>query len=146
MYTPNVEEYLEAILRLSCVDTCVDTAQCQGIGTMVPSMQRGECIVAHPSDIAEMVGVTRPSVSTALARMGADWLVTRQGKGVILTPKGFDYAREILRRHRVAERFLVEVLGFERGTVHEEACVLEHALSNRIVAGLQRLVDDAEKL
>lgn len=139
MVTPHTEEYLEAILRLACPDNKAE-APCLRPEVDIASLDRKRCHLARPSEIAELVGVSRPSVTTALQRMELLGLITRDNKGVRLTDSGFIQAREVLRRHRVAERFLVNVLGFDAQSVHDEACVLEHALSDRIVDALEEYV------
>lgn len=142
MVTPHTEEYLEAILRLACPYNNDEKAPCLAQSADVNAIDRSACKVARPSEIAELVGVSRPSVTTALQRMELAGLITRDKKGVRLTDTGFLQAREVLRRHRVAERFLTQVLGFEPDSVHDEACVLEHAFSNRVVDSLEKFVDE----
>lgn len=144
MVTPHTEEYLEAILRLACPYNNDKKVPCLNQGTDIKAIDRKECNVARPSEIAELVGVSRPSVTTALQRMEQAGLVTRDKKGVRLTDVGFLQAREVLRRHRVAERFLINVLGFEPDSVHDEACVLEHAFSLRVVDALESFVEEFE--
>lgn len=145
MVTPHTEEYLEAILRLACPHNKNEEIGCFAPGVKVDGLDRASCQVARPSEIADLVGVSRPSVTTALQRMESDGLVTRDKKGVRLTDVGFVQAREVLRRHRVAERFLINVLGFDAESVHDEACVLEHSLSNRIVDALDEFTRTYER-
>lgn len=116
--TPVLEEYLEAIYRLS---------------------PHG---AVRPVDIATHMGVKAPTVTATLARLQSRGLIERDGTDVLLTDLGSTYAAGILRRHRVAERFLVDYLGFDAGTVHEEACELEHAMSPRILDAMEKLLDD----
>lgn len=136
MVSPHTEEYLEAILRLACPHNNKEGFSCFAPDADVETLDRSACQIARPSDIADMVGVSRPSVTAALQRMEQDGLIERKRKGVTLTAEGFVRAREVLRRHRVAERFLINVLGFDPDSVHDEACVLEHSLSDRIVEKL----------
>lgn len=145
MVTPHTEEYLEAILRLACPHNKNEDVGCFAPGADVDGLDRSACQIARPSEIAELVGVSRPSVTTALQRMEQDGLILRSGKGVRLTDKGFLQARTVLRRHRVSEKFLVKVLGFEPDSVHDEACVLEHSLSDRIVDALEELTRTYEE-
>mgnify|MGYP003528486548 FL=1 len=145
MVTPHTEEYLEAILRLVCPHNRDEHVGCFAPDVDVATLDRSACQIARPSEIAEMVGVSRPSVTTALQRMEQDGLVLRSGKGVCLTSQGFEKARTVLRRHRVSEKFLIKVLGFDPDSVHDEACVLEHSLSERIVDALEKLTDSYER-
>lgn len=81
--------------------------------------------------IAGWLGVTRPSVSEMIRRMEADGLVV-VGDQIELTPEGRHLAEVVVRRHRLAERFLTEVLGMPWVKVHEEAEVWELAISDDV--------------
>jgi DtxR family Mn-dependent transcriptional regulator len=121
MPTATLEEYLESIYRLSEESTTV-----------------------RPTQIAESVGVSGPTVTATLRRLEVQGFVVREGTGVVLTVEGRARAVDILRRHRVAEKFLVDTLGMEWGVAHEEACLLEHALSPRVMVALERFLDHPE--
>jgi DtxR family Mn-dependent transcriptional regulator len=100
--------------------------------------------VVRPAQLADALGVSAPTVTSTLRRLeGAD-LVTRPGLGVELTSAGRREALAIVRRHRVAERFLVDVLGLPWEAVHEEACLLEHALSDRVLTALETFLDNPD--
>jgi DtxR family Mn-dependent transcriptional regulator len=113
MPTPTLEEYLETIYKLS---------------------QDGR---ARPTQIAEAVGVSGPTVTATLKRLEGHGLVSREGTGVLLTDTGMSRAVDIVRRHRIAERFLVDALGLDWEAAHEDACLLEHALSPRVLEALE---------
>src|SRR5690606_24819614 len=81
--------------------------------------------------IAEWLGVSRPSVSEMIHRMADDGLVAI-GDEITLTESGLHLAEVVVRRHRLAERFLTEVLGLPWVKVHEEAEVWEHAISDQV--------------
>jgi DtxR family Mn-dependent transcriptional regulator len=81
-------------------------------------------------------------VTATLRRLEVQGFVVRQGTGVVLTSKGRERAVDILRRHRVAESFLVNTLGLDWDIAHQEACVLEHALSPRVVAALETFLNN----
>lgn len=81
--------------------------------------------------IADWLGISRPSVSEMVRRMEADGLV-EVGAEVTLTEEGRHLAEVVVRRHRLAERFLTEVLGLPWVKVHEEAEVWEHAISDDV--------------
>lgn len=91
--------------------------------------------------IAEWLGVSRPSVSEMIKRMAADGLVT-VGEEVELTDQGRHLAEVVVRRHRLAERFLTEVLGMPWVKVHEEAEVWEHAISDDVEKAMWAKLDD----
>jgi DtxR family Mn-dependent transcriptional regulator len=85
--------------------------------------------------IADWLGVSRPSVSEMIRRMEAAHLVTSEGD-VKLTASGHHLAEVVVRRHRLAERFLSEVLGLPWVKVHAEAEVWEHAISEDVEAAM----------
>ena len=100
--------------------------------------------VVRPAQLAEALAVSAPTVTSTLRRLEAAGLVTRPGLGVELTESGRREALAIVRRHRVAERFLVDALGLPWETAHEEACRLEHALSERVLAALEVFLDNPD--
>jgi DtxR family Mn-dependent transcriptional regulator len=91
--------------------------------------------------IAEWLGVSRPSVSEMVRRMEADGLVAVDGE-VTLTETGRHLAEVVVRRHRLAERFLTEVLGLPWVKVHAEAEVWEHAISDDVEAAMWAKLDN----
>jgi DtxR family Mn-dependent transcriptional regulator len=104
----NVEEYLEAIWQIT---------------RSKPQ--------AKTSEIAEHMGLAPASVTEMLQRLDADGLVVYERyKGVTLTPEGEVIGAKIKRRHRLLERFLVDVIGLGVKQSHDEACRLEHTLSD----------------
>jgi DtxR family Mn-dependent transcriptional regulator len=72
-----------------------------------------------------------------LRRLETHGLVVRDGTKVVLTEEGLGRALDVVRRHRIAETFLVDTLGLDWNVAHEEACVLEHALSDRVLGALE---------
>jgi len=95
----------------------------------------GEPVVG--ARLAEQLGVAPPSVTEMLGRLRREGLVGSD-RPVRLTEAGLGVARTLVSRHRLVERFLVDVLGFGWDEVHEEAHRLEHALSARVT---ERLAD-----
>ena len=78
----------------------------------------------------EGLGTTLPSVLGMLRRMAREGLVElTSSKEVKLTPRGLELAEGMVRRHRLAERMVVDLLGLELHRAHEEAHRLEHAIS-----------------
>ena len=93
--------------------------------------------------LAEKFGVAPPTVTETLKRMVRDGYIEMDSRRqVTLTPKGVAHAEGVLRRHRLTERFLVDMLGMQWHQVHEEATRLEHYISGaveaRVVASLDR--------
>lgn len=118
MPSSTIQEYLEAIYKLSL---------------------KGE---VRPTQIAEVLAVSGPTVTATLRRLESADLVTRPAGGVALTERGSREAIEVVRRHRLAERFLVDALQLPWETVHEEACLLEHAMSPRVLEALEVFLDN----
>jgi len=96
---------------------------------------------ARTSVMAETLGVSMGAVTNTLASLEKQGLVERRAyKGVDLTSKGEAVALRVLRKHRLAERLLTEVLGMEWSEVHESACRLEHAMTGDVVEALEKLL------
>lgn len=92
-------------------------------------------------DVAERLGVSRPSVVLALAGLEAKGLVRHERYGGIeLTPPGRRVAQETDRRHRLVKAFLVRVLGVKEATADKDACRIEHSLSPETVSRLVKFV------
>jgi DtxR family Mn-dependent transcriptional regulator len=86
------------------------------------------------TSLAQRFGVALSTVSATIARLARDGLVLHERYGDIeLTPDGKRLALAMVRRHRLIETFLVEVLGYSWDEVHDEAEVLEHAVSDRFL-------------
>lgn len=103
--TESSEDYLEAILVIRA--------------------ERGFC---RNADIAERLGVTRPSVTKALAGLSSRSLVEVAGRDVRLTPEGRRLAGATLEKHEFFRRLLCDA-GVDGGTASEEACRMEHCTS-----------------
>ena len=107
-----IEDYLQAIYSL------------EGEGDTVISAR-----------LARRMRVTPPTAWATVRRMVRDALVKLDEKKVIrLTPKGRELAEDIVKRHRLAERFLCDVLGLGWAEAHEEAHRFEHAITPRLEA------------
>ena len=92
--------------------------------------------------IAERLGHSGPTVSQTVARMERDGLVVVTGdRHLELTELGHDKAVRVMRKHRLAERLLTDVIGLEWPYVHEEACRWEHVMSERVEKRLASLLD-----
>jgi DtxR family Mn-dependent transcriptional regulator len=118
-YHPPVEEYLETMLGLA--------------EEGVPVIQ---------ARIAERLGRSAPSVSEMLDRLIEDGYVTREGRRLSLTESGRALAEKVVRKHRLAERLLVDVIGLEWHKVHREAGRWEHVISDDVEARLVELLGD----
>jgi DtxR family Mn-dependent transcriptional regulator len=93
--------------------------------------------------LVERLGVTAPAVSETVKRLEREGYLTLDADRVLhLTDTGRDYATAVLRRHRLAELLLVDVLKVPWSQVHEEACRLEHAISDNLEAHLVKLLGD----
>jgi len=112
------EDYLKAMYALGGPDALVPTSR-----------------------LATQLGVSAPSATVMLSRLAEQKLVHRMpGEGARLSAEGVRQALALLRRHRILETFLVRVLGLDWSEVHEDAEVLEHHVSDRVLAAMDRLV------
>lgn len=93
------------------------------------------------SGLAKHLGVSAPSVTNMLARLAEERLVKHTPRaGARLTARGRREALEMVRRHRILETFLEQVLGLDWSEVHADAEILEHAISPRVLDAIDRLV------
>jgi DtxR family Mn-dependent transcriptional regulator len=93
--------------------------------------------------IAERLGQSGPTVSQTVARMERDGLlVVSSDRHLELTAVGRDTAMRVMRKHRLAECLLVEVLGMPWEEVHAEACRWEHVMSESVERRLLELLDN----
>ncbi len=92
--------------------------------------------------IAERLGRSAPSVSEMLDRLIEDGYVTRDGRRLSLTASGRALAEKVVRKHRLAERLLVDVIGLEWHKVHREAGRWEHVISDDVEERLVELLGD----
>lgn len=91
--------------------------------------------------LAEALGVTPGTATTMVKRFANDGLLRyTPRKGVRLAAPGSKLALAVLRRHRIVETFLVQVLGLDWSEVHEEAEVLEHAISDKVLDKLDAML------
>jgi DtxR family Mn-dependent transcriptional regulator len=108
-FHPPVEEYLEAIWELEEEGTQVIQAR-----------------------LAEHLGHAAPTVSETVRRLRADGYVDMEGRVLRLTETGRTRAESVVRKHRLAERFLLDVIGIPWHKTHIEACRWEHVMSDEV--------------
>jgi DtxR family Mn-dependent transcriptional regulator len=90
-----------------------------------------------PSQLASLLGLAPSSVTEMVQKLAAQGLVTHRPYGpVSLTAAGERRAAAVVRRHRLIETWLVQEFGYGWDEVHDEAEVLEHALSDRLLEGI----------
>ena len=118
-YHPAFEEYCEAIFELAEDD--VDVIQAR---------------------IAERLGVSRPAVSEMIRKMEREGLITLEGSDIALSAQGQALATQVVRRHRLAERFLTDVLGLSWTQAHHEAGRWEHVISPDVESALMRIMEN----
>ncbi|HEX8272206.1 MAG TPA: metal-dependent transcriptional regulator [Longimicrobiaceae bacterium] len=123
MLSPVVEDYLKAVWALQQAETPVATSR-----------------------IADRLGLSAAAVTAMVKRLAEQNLLRHEPYyGVRLTAAGELAALRIVRRHRVLELFLVEVLGYAWDRVHDEAERLEHAASDELIERLARLLGEPER-
>ncbi|MEQ1872487.1 MAG: metal-dependent transcriptional regulator [Ilumatobacteraceae bacterium] len=113
---PAFEEYCECIFELEEDDVAVIQAR-----------------------MAERLQVSRPAVSEMIKRLELEGLITTDG-AIRLTPAGQGLAQRVVRRHRLAERFLTDLLGLSWAEAHHEAGRWEHVISDAVEAALDRVL------
>jgi DtxR family transcriptional regulator, Mn-dependent transcriptional regulator len=90
--------------------------------------------------IADRLRVSRPSVSEMVRRMHDEGLITLDGNHILLTQKGEQLARRVVRRHRLAERFLTDILDLSWAQAHQEAGKWEHVMSDDVEKAIERIL------
>lgn len=121
MPSSTVENYLKAILHL------------QGEG-------RGSTTVG---EIARVLEVTPGTVTIMMRHLKERGLVSYEPRrGLSLKPRGVTEAMKVVRRHRLIETFLVEVMGLDWSEVHEEAEILEHVISDRLLDRINEMLGE----
>ena len=98
--------------------------------------------VARSKDIAEALGVAKPSVTGALKALSDKKLVNYTPYGyVTLTEKGRKQAAVIAAKHSIIKSFFVDVLGIEREIAEIAACKVEHSLGPEIISKLSKFIE-----
>ena len=92
--------------------------------------------------VAERIGVSRPAVSEMIKRLEGAGLVEVSGTRITLTVAGLQLAERVVRRHRLAERFLTDVLGLSWAVAHGEAGKWEHVISDLVEEALVRVLGE----
>lgn len=103
------EDYLEAIVMLGGTST----------------------LPVRSVDIAAKLGVSKASVSKAVASLKASGMLNQPFYGdITLTEEGYEYGQAVLERHTMLTKFLVEAIGLDQEDAEEEACQMEHVISD----------------
>jgi DtxR family Mn-dependent transcriptional regulator len=96
------------------------------------------------ANIARALQVSPPTVHEMVVRLERDGFISRaEDRSLEFTDDGRQHAESVVRRHRLVERFLTDVLGIPWDEVHEEAERMEHAMSPRIEASMRAAIGDA---
>ncbi len=117
-FHPPLEEYLEAVHELEEEGTQVIQAR-----------------------LAERLGHSAPSVSEMIRRLRGEGYLEPSGRSVRLTAKGRRLAESVVRKHRLAERLLTDVIGLPWHKAHVEACRWEHVISDEVEERLVELLE-----
>ena len=116
--------------------SCCDAARSEAMGKYLRAIYllSFKAPPVATSDVAARLGVAPPSVSAMLRRLGAAGLLAASGSGgITLSEHGQRHARDMVRRHRLIETFLVRAAGMSWDEVHDEAEALQHAVSDLLV-------------
>ncbi|MCE5213838.1 MAG: metal-dependent transcriptional regulator [Methanobacterium sp.] len=119
----NIEEYLETIYRLS------------NNGERVKTTRISKTLNIAPGSVTQML--------KRLDKMG--FVEYSQYKGVKLTDSGFKKAKSITRKHRLLERFLHDILKLKNNLLHDQACEMEHSLSDEAERALCQVLEHPDK-
>lgn len=123
---------------MTCVSDLIDTTEMY-LRTIYELVE--EDIVPLRARIAERLHQSGPTVSQTVARMERDGLLTVQGdRHLELTEEGQLLATRVMRKHRLAERLLTDVIGLDWELVHAEACRWEHVMSETVEKRLVELL------
>ncbi len=118
--TSSLEDYLEAVFVISKQKSSV-----------------------RLTDIAEHLGVSKPSVNRAINTLTQNGFLEHVTYGdIVITPQGESYAANVLRRHKLIKQFLVDTLGVDEKTAEHDACQMEHVMSPSTI---DRLYDYLER-
>ena len=117
-FHPPVEEYLEAIHSLE---------------------EEGSQVIQ--ARLAERLGHSAPSVSETVRRLKADGYVQVQNRAIVLTGRGRERAESVVRKHRLAERLLTDIIGLDWHKAHTEAGRWEHVISDEVEERLIQLLE-----
>jgi DtxR family transcriptional regulator, iron-dependent repressor len=116
---PAFEEYCECIYELDEDD--VDVIQAR---------------------IADRLHVSRPAVSEMIKRLEIEGLAHSERGKIALSPAGLELAERVVRRHRLAERFMTDILGLSWADAHQEAGKWEHVMSTEVEQAMNRVLGD----
>ncbi|KUO74128.1 MAG: DtxR family iron (metal) dependent repressor [Clostridia bacterium BRH_c25] len=121
--TFTMENYLEAIYELSS----------EGTGARV-------------SDIADRLGVTKASTNSAMSTLAEKGLIVNEKyKEIFLTPEGLKLAEFTSKKHHVIQQFLTKILKVEPSVADNDACAIEHVISNDSIAAMQEFMQAGKK-
>ena len=119
MLTEEKEDYLKAILT-----------------------NDGDVSFVSNKQLSQFLNIKPPSVSEMIGRLEKEGYVeTKQYKGARLTKEGLDRTLDIIKRHRLLESFLIEILQYNWEEVHQEAEILEHRISDLFVERLDKTLN-----
>lgn len=117
--TSSLEDYLEAVFVLS---------------------QKKDSV--RLTDIAEHLGVSKPSVNRAVKTLTEIGFLEHVTYGdILITPEGESYAANVLRRHKLIKQFLMNTLGVDEENAENDACKMEHVMSATTIEKLYEYLE-----
>src|SRR5688500_12271517 len=116
-FHPPIEEYLEAIHELE---------------------EEGVAVIQ--ARLAERLGYAPPSISAMIRRLKREGYLAVEARAIRLTDKGRRRAASVVRKHRLAERLLTDIIGLEWHKIHREAGRWEHVISDDVEARLVEIL------
>lgn len=101
--------------------------------------------IIKATTIAEKLSISNAAVTDMLRKLSKDGYINYQPyKGIKLTPDGENYAKNMVRRHRIWEVFLHQIVGMPWDKVHDEAHNLEHSASDTLINRMEEMLDYPE--
>ncbi|MBR2823711.1 MAG: metal-dependent transcriptional regulator [Clostridia bacterium] len=95
-------------------------------------------------DVAEEMGLSRPSVSRGMAKLReTECIIVEEDGNLAFTPKGEEIARKIYERHQVLSRLFI-CLGVDERTAIDDACRIEHVISDKTFTALKRFISERD--
>ncbi len=97
---------------------------------------------AHVVDIADELGITKPSVTKAMDKLKRKGLIHKESYGhITLTEKGEEFAKKVYYKHCIIAEFLEKTLGLSSGEASKNACRMEHVITDEMLEAIENYIE-----